>query len=368
MSGFPWNLWAHSWSWFPEVLQSLNFLGFFSFNLLSLTLFSLPAVIFFKKNRINIFFSFAIILLFFINYISGSIIMNKNQKEIQNINEKKDFNYVKIISPNFDLKYNLSNYDLENLIKDLIRYSEPDKKRETLFIWPEGVFTGFELNEIFKHENLFKNSFSEKHTIIFGVNTLGQSNKYYNSFIAIDKNLKILYQYNKKKLVPFGEFLPLEKFFEMLGLKKVTFGYESFTKGDEQKNFYYKNLNILPLICYEIIFTELIQESEKDTNFIINISEDAWFGESIGPYQHFSNAIFRAIENNTYIARSTNKGVSAFITNTGIVESSLHPREAGNIELNIPNLNKNLKSRNDLIFFTLLITYTIIFLTLRNKY
>ena len=96
--------------------------------------------------------------------------------------------------------------------------------------------------------------------------------------------------------MPFGEFLPLEKFFEMLGLKKVTFGYESFTKGDEQKNFYYKNLNILPLICYEIIFTELIQESEKDTNFIINISEDAWFGESIGPYQHFSNAIFEQLK------------------------------------------------------------------------
>ena len=77
---------------------------------------------------------------------------------------------IKIVSPNFDLKYNLSNYDIENLIKELIKYSEPDKSKETLFIWPEGVFTGFELNDIVQYKKLFESAFSTKHVIIFGAN------------------------------------------------------------------------------------------------------------------------------------------------------------------------------------------------------
>ena len=66
----------------------------------------------------------------------------------------------------------------------------------------------------------------------------------------------------------------------------------------------------MPLICYEIIFPELIQKSEIDTNLVVNISEDGWFGDTIGPHQHLSKAIFRAIENGTYLVRSANKGLA----------------------------------------------------------
>ena len=71
----------------------------------------------------------------------------------------------------------------------------------------------------------------------------------------------------------------------------------------------------MPLICYEIIFTELTQKASNQTNLIVNISEDGWFGDSIGPYQHFAKGIFRAIENNTFLVRSANKGISAIIDN-----------------------------------------------------
>jgi apolipoprotein N-acyltransferase len=124
----------------------------------------------------------------------------------------------------------------------------------------------------------------------------------------------------------------------------------------------------MPLICYEIIFTELIQKMKVNTNLIINISEDAWFGGSIGPHQHFSKAIFRAIESNSFIARSANQGISAFINNKGKVIKILKPYEKGNIELNIPLINsknKN-KNKNDLIFFILLFTYMLIFFTLKK--
>ena len=82
-------------------------------------------------------------------------------------------------------------------------------------------------------------------------------------------------------------------------------------KGIKQENLIIDNLNILPLICYEVIFTEFVQQSDKNTNLIINISEDGWFGKSIGPYQHFAHSIYRAIESGKYVLRSANRGISA---------------------------------------------------------
>ena len=75
----------------------------------------------------------------------------------------------------------------------------------------------------------------------------------------------------------------------------------SFLKGKSQKNLILDDLNILPLICYEIIFTKFVQKSDLSTNLIVNISEDGWFGDTIGPYQHFSKTIFRAIEQNSFL-------------------------------------------------------------------
>ena len=129
---------------------------------------------------------------------------------------------------------------------------------------------------------------------------------------------------------------------------------------------------ILPLICYEIIFPEILQNYKKNTNLIINISEDGWFGNTIGPFQHFIKAKYRAIENNVFLIRSANKGISAFIDNKGNVIKALSSTEAGGIELDVPILNTKTKNKNDLIFYLLLITYTFIFLLLRkyekNKY
>ena len=106
------------------------------------------------------------------------------------------------------------------------------------------------------------------------------------------------------------------------------------------------------MICYEVIFTELIQYSYTKTNLIVNVSEDGWFGNTIGPDQHFTKSIFRAIENNTFFIRSANKGVSAIIDNKGNVIKRLNRNEAGSIEFDVPLIKSN-KIKNDLIFFTL---------------
>ena len=121
------------------------------------------------------------------------------------------------------------------------------------------------------------------------------------------------------------------------------------------------------MICYEVIFTELAQKSNHKTNLIINISEDGWFGNSIGPYQHFAKAIFRSIENNSFLVRSANKGISAIINNKGQIVRKLNINEAGNIEMDIPLISSKYKNKNDLIFFILLFTYLFIFLIFKNK-
>ncbi len=368
LTGFPWNLWAYSWSWFTEILQIVNLLGLFAFNLLVITIFTLPAAFFFKSSLSKKIFIASLSFLFIFSiYIYGSFSINKNQIFL-NLFDNKNKTYVKVISPNFKLKYNSSKNEVEHKLKKLIRYSDPDPKKKTLFIWPEGVFSGYSYNEIFQFNDFIKNNFSNNHSILFGVNIKSKnSEEFYNSLIITNNKFEILHQYNKKKLVPFGEFLPFEKYLSKIGLKKITEGQGSFTRGKKQKNIIHNKLNILPLICYEIIFPELIQVSTSASNLIVNISEDGWFGDTIGPQQHFAKAIFRSIENNSFLVRSANKGISAIITNKGQVIKRLNVKEAGSIEMDIPLINSGFKNKNDLIFFILLFTYLSIFLIFRNK-
>jgi len=368
LSGFPWNLWAYSWSWKPEILQSLFYLGFFTFNLLCIIIYCSPLLLFFKR-KIYLLLFFLISLVFFGNYIYGSSIIAKNNKYLANLNlNPKNSIYTKIISPSFDLKYNLSNNDLAKNILDLIKYSEPVKNKKTLFVWPEGVFTGFNFDQIKQYRTLFEEAFSENHLILFGSNTTQknlQNISTFNSLIITNNKLEIIFQYNKIKLVPFGEFLPYEKYLSKIGLKKITEGYGSFSRGTSNDIFKMGNLKMLPLICYEIIFPELIQNQK---NLIINISEDAWFGNTIGPHQHFAKAIFRAIENNVYLVRSANKGFSAFIDNKGIVNRVLRPNEKGVIEFNVPFINNSPKKyKFNLIFFVLLFTGVASFIILKKN-
>ena len=364
LTGFPWNLWSYSFSNFIEFLQILNLIGFFAFNLFIITSFCIPLLLFFKNNKkLNMIFSIFWLILIFSNYIYGSATINSNK--YLKINNSVN---IKIVNPNFDLNYNLQLEQVENLFKRLVKYSDPKTEKETIFIWPEGVFAGYELSELYRFKKIIRDNFSSKHKIIFGINTKdNKSNGYFNSLVAIDNNFKVIYKYNKKKLVPFGEFLPFENLLHKIGLKKITQGHGSFTKGKINNNYQINKLNILPLICYEIIFPDFIQKAEPTTNLIINISEDAWFGNSIGPQQHFAKAIFRSIEGNLYLARSANKGTSAFINNKGQVLKKLNSSEPGSIEMSIPVVKNKIKNKNDLIFFILLFTYTSIFFTLRKK-
>ena len=364
-TGFPWNLWAYSTISIKEILQIVNYVGLYSYNLFVITIFTLPIIFFFRIDKIKkLFMIIMSIFTVFSFYIYGNYEINKNKKFLENFTEKT---YVKVISPKFNLEYGLNSNEIEERLKKLIRYSNPNKDKKTLFVWPEGVFSGYSYDQIFILKNLFFKNFSNKHHIIFGVNELTpDSGSYYNSLIIVDNNLKIIQSYHKRKLVPFGEFLPFENILNNFGLKKITEGHGSFLRGSENKNLEIDNLSIIPLICYEIIFSDLIRKSYKKSNLIVNISEDGWFGNTIGPDQHFSKSIFRAIENNTFLLRSANRGISAIIDNKGNVIKRLNRNEAGNIEFEVPLITSN-KIKNDLIFFILLFTYLLIFFIYERK-
>ena len=109
-------------------------------------------------------------MIFFGNFIYGSSVIKKNNELVSDYDQSKLL-FVKSVSPNLDLKYNLTEFEIENNIKNLIRYSEPEKNKKTLFVWPEGAFSGYSYDQIRQYGGLFQNSFSDNHLILFGINT-----------------------------------------------------------------------------------------------------------------------------------------------------------------------------------------------------
>ena len=199
-----------------------------------------------------------------------------------------------------------------------------------------------------------------------------ESRKYFNSLVVLNHKLEILSLYNKVNLVPFGEFLPLENILSKFGLKKITSGYNSFSSGNTREiidlgNEFNQKL-ILPLICYEIIYSGKIKRKNQFPDLVINISEDAWFGKSIGPHQHFTKAIYRAIEERVFVARSANLGISAFINPNGKVIKSLNTGEIGNIELNFPYFSDTSLFSNygNKIFFLIIFLYILLTLIFKK--
>ena len=179
-------------------------------------------------------------------------------------------------------------------MKRLIKISDPSKDKRTLFIWPEGILWESYLSDLKKYRNLFEDNFSKNHLILLGITSyenIEQSNekKYFNSIVILNNKLEILSLYKKINLVPFGEFLPLENILSKTGLKKVTPGYSSFSPGNIRAlinlGSQFNDKSILPLICYEIIYTGKIKNKNQSPDLIVNISEDAWFGQSNGPHK-----------------------------------------------------------------------------------
>ncbi len=358
--GFPWNLISFSFVNYLEFIQLLSITGTYAFNSIVILMFLSPSILFFNYTRnIKISISIFSVLFILINYLWGYL----NIKKYEGI-EKKDLGFtIKIISPKINIDRYFKNESPNEFILELIKVSEPVSSSETLFIFPEGILSTIYFEDLKKFKNLFLNNFSAKHKIIIGMN-IYEDHKIYNSLLVLDNELNILGKYYKNKLVPFGEFLPFEKILLKMGFKKITQGYQSFSPDNKRNLLKLSGFKFLPLICYEIIYSGKLNKIENDYDFIINISEDGWFGNSIGPYQHYSHSIFRSIEEGKSVIRSSNNGISAFINPTGQVFEKILSTDKGFIELNsFKKTNKTIFSSygNKIFFYFLSIYISLIF-------
>jgi len=335
LTGFPWNLIAYSFSNQLEVLSITSIIGTYGFNLFCISLFTSPALFVLKDKRkdIGVCIFFIITIIFF--YIYGSFYKDKFNNAF---NESYDYK-IRVIGSNISLDRFYSNINPVSVIEDLIKISNPEAGEKIIFIWPEGILPGISQEKLNEYNWLFDKNFSKNHLLIMGTNSQlinNETTNYFNSFTVYDNKLNLLNSYNKINLVPFGEFLPFENLLRNIGLKSLTNNYQSFSSGDQRKiikinqqNF---SLKILPLICYEIIYSGKLFDN-SDFDLIVNISEDGWFGQSIGPKQHFDHSIFRAIESGKYVLRSSNNGSAAIINPLGVIEQRVNFDQSGYIDL-----------------------------------
>ena len=203
-SGFPWNLHVFSLTEFHHQIQILSIIGTYSLNLLCITFFLFPLILKFQSSaRLKILITVLFGIIVCTNFVYGKLRIDS----FENIIETKLKTKFKIISPNINLKRFLDNEDPIIRISDVIKLSGPEKDNNTVFIFPEGMLSGFDLENLKNINFIFKENFSKKHNLIFGVNLVEDENVF-NTLIVFDSDFKPLDIYRKNKLVPFGEYLP----------------------------------------------------------------------------------------------------------------------------------------------------------------
>jgi apolipoprotein N-acyltransferase len=198
------------------------------------------------------------------------------------------------------------------------------KKGVRLIIWPESS-TPFYFQSELDYQRIIFNIINGTDTfLLMGSPFYDQKNgmiRNFNSAFLLAPTGEILGRYDKMHLVPYGEYIPLKQFFPFIN--KMVVGIGNFYSGDYRKILHLPEVPLGVLICYEIIFPDLTRRFVKDgAQFLVNITNDAWFGKTSAPHQHLSMAVVRAIENRRFIARAANTGISAIIDASGQIQSS----------------------------------------------
>lgn len=159
----------------------------------------------------------------------------------------------------------------------------------------------------------------------------------YNSIYVIDHEGSVVSVYDKVHLVPFGEFLPFQDFLERLGLRQLTKLQGGFIPGDRRRPMTAPRApSFVPLICYEIVFPGAAIPEGEQPAWMLNLTNDGWFGNSTGPYQHFQQARLRAVEEGVPVVRAANTGISAVIDPLGRVVAALPLGAEGVLDARLP--------------------------------
>ena len=211
----------------------------------------------------------------------------------------------------------------------------------TQLIWPESPFPFFLTREADALAQI-TNLLPQGSVLITGAIRLAEPDNpaqsgVYNSIYVIDHTGSIAAVYDKVHLVPFGEYLPFEHALERLGLEELTQQRGGFLAGDRHRLIAIPGAPIaLPLICYEVIFPGEVMPPGKRPGWIVNVTNDGWFGISTGPYQHFQQARVSAIELGLPLARAANTGISAVVDPVGRIINSLPLAVEGVLDAPLP--------------------------------
>jgi len=317
LTGFPWAKLAYSQYLNLPAIQIADITGAWG---VSFLIVMVNAAVYSSISRRKVYWLPLVCLIAVLSYGYSGLYRTIDNKGRTILN-------ISVIQPNIPqaLKWDIR---ARSFIKDTYFTLTEDAARDNpdLIIWPEAS-----LPVILEEEPEFfedTRSFAQKIKIplLLGSATARRGD-YYNSALLVSAQGIVLGRYDKLHLVPFGEYIPLR---DALPFLETIVPIGDFLRGSEYTIFKISNLksNIQNtfgvLICFEDVFPELARGFARNgAEFLVNITNDGWFGRTSAPYQHFSASVFRAVENRLPVVRSTNTGVSGFIDSNGRIISLL---------------------------------------------
>jgi apolipoprotein N-acyltransferase len=339
LTGFPWALMGHSQYNYLPVIQIAELSGVYGISflivLVNQTLYwvfwsDAPFLGWSRKWKEAVFTFFLFILTLCFGFYSLS---NQRQKD-----QQVPALSVAVIQGNIDqsLKWDPA-YQEETIriYRDLSQ--EALLSTPELIIWPETAVPFYFLNENRFTPGLFRLTRVGQTHLLFGSPALDHQRgetHYYNRAYLLSPEGRINF-YDKVHLVPFGEYIPLKRFLPFVGKMVQAIG--DFSPGMGSYGLPHPRGKIGVLICFETIFPELSRAYKQEgCRILVNMTNDAWFGNTSAPYQHLSMLVFRAVENRVWIARAANTGFSAVIDTSGRIVKRVPLFQAGGIYAKIP--------------------------------
>jgi apolipoprotein N-acyltransferase len=309
LTGFPWLTLSQAFSPWPLAIQSAAYIGAFGLSGLLVVISVWLARVLQAKGALLL----AILL--------GALVVGVGFGRMQQPLPENSKVRVAVVQGNISQSRKWDQKFQKQTVRkylDLSRSALEDSSAD-LMIWPETALP-FYLQEESELRRLVLDFCRKQDTPLLtgspGYKQNNSTTKFYNRAYLISEQGRITTSYAKRHLVPFGEYVPLGSWLPFLD--KLVPGIGDFTPGQRSAPLYKDDIALGPLICYEIIFPEIAQERvSKGANILVNLSNDAWFGRSSGPLQHWNQAVLRAVEQGRYLIRSTNTGISGFIDSRG---------------------------------------------------
>jgi apolipoprotein N-acyltransferase len=343
LSGFPWNTFGYALTQPLVLAQSVSLVGIWGLTFLSIAIFASPAVLADDLVDTRQPYRAPLVGLIILAAFAGYGAVRLWTHPTSYVSGVK----LRIMQPNLqqDEKFNYS--AKAQVMARYLRLSDratgPQSngvRDVTHLIWPESAFPFFlsrEPDALAQIADLLKPS-TELITGAVRPAPNASSPRAYNSVYVIDSDGSIHGIYDKVHLVPFGEYLPLQGVLERLGLKQLTKMVGGFLAGDRRRAMDVPGApKMLPLICYEAIFPGSAVPRGERPGWLVNVTNDGWFGISSGPFQHFQQARVLAIAEGLPLVRAANTGISAVVDPVGRIINALPLGIEGVLDSNLPN-------------------------------